>query len=190
MNKSQSIDGIIGPHHANGLPRSVALKAEAAQSVRRVYKNIIAQELNNMEEQDLDDMTKDCPPEPEEVDLEVLDFENNHGQHGDGAKLRHLVADVQKIMADAKVLSSDVQFVNHSCGSITWEEFVASMSEFTYYQGTWNIEGLTDLFCVVGTDWWIKVSTWGDYEGLYFYRSPRRLPYHITSNAECFNPAF
>src|ERR1017187_9945801 len=104
MNKSQSIDGIIGPHHANGLPRSVALKAEAAQSVRRVYKNIIAQELNNMEEQDLDDMTKDCPPEPEEVDLEVLDFENNHGQHGDGAKLRHLVADVQKIMADAKVL--------------------------------------------------------------------------------------
>jgi hypothetical protein len=197
MNKSQSIDGIIGPHHANGQHSSVALKAEAAQSVRRVYKNIIAQEL-------------------EEIDPEILDFENNHGQRTAeeagimtgrdrafqrarvildenrcyGAELRHLVADVQKLMADAKVFSSDAQFVNHSCGSITWEEFVASMREFTYYQGTWNIEGLTDLFCVVGTDWWIKVSTWGDYEGLYFYRSPRRLPYHITSTAECFNPAF
>ena len=197
MNKSQSIDGIIGPHHANGMPRSVALKAEAPQSVRRVYKNIIAQEL-------------------EEIDPEILDFENNHGQRTAeeagimsgrdrafqrarvildenrcyGTELRHLVADVQKIMADAGVFASDVQFVNHSCGSITWEEFVASMSEFTYYQGTWNIEGLTYLFCVVGTDWWIKVIICNDSEGLYFYRAPRRLPYHITPTAECFNPAF
>src|ERR1017187_1460625 len=45
MNKSQSIDGIIGPHYANDLPRSVALKAEAAQSVRRAYKNASSAEF-------------------------------------------------------------------------------------------------------------------------------------------------
>jgi hypothetical protein len=193
MNKTQSLDGIIGPHHAKhaGCPgmSSVALKAEAAQSVRRTYKHVIVQELADMEEQDLADTNKDCS-DMDEVDPEILDARNNHGQHCYGAELRHLVADVQKLMADAKVLSSDVQFVNHSCGSITWEEFVASMSEFTYYQGTWNIEGLTDLFCVVGTDWWIKVIICNDSEGLYFYRAPRRLPYHITPTAECVNPAF
>ena len=171
MNKTQSIDGILGPHHANGRPRSVALKAEAAQAVRRVYKNIIAQEL-------------------EEIDPEVLDFENNHGQHGNGAKLRHLVADIQKIMDANGALSSDVQFVNHSCGFITWEEFVASMSEFTYYQCTWFVEGLTDLFCVVGKDWWIGVNTFNDFEGLTFCRPPQRIPYHITPNAGYFKPAF
>ena len=153
----------------------MALKAEAAQSVRRAYKHVIAQELDNLEE----------------VDPELIDARNNHGQdmHCYDAELRYLVADVQKIMADAKVLSSDVQFVNHSCGSVSWEEFVTAMSEFTYYQGTWSIEGLTDLFCVMGTDWWIKLSTWNDSESLYFFRAPRRIPYHITPTAGCFNLA-
>jgi hypothetical protein len=175
MNKTQSLDGIRRPQFAKHMSHTAgvnsALKAEASHSVRQAYKHVIAQELN-------------------EVDPEVLDFENNHGQHGDGAELRHLVADVQKIMAANGVLSSDVQFVNHSCGSITWEEFVASISEFTYYQCTWFVEGLTNLFCVVGTNWWIGVNTFNDYEGLTFCRPPQRIPYHIIPDAECFKPAF
>jgi hypothetical protein len=96
MNKTQSLDGICGPQHAkhmSGHGVSRFLKAEASHSVRQAYKHVIAQELN-------------------EVDPEVLDFENNHGQHGDGAELRHLVADVQKIMQDEVRLCKDGQ---HDC---------------------------------------------------------------------------
>lgn len=76
MNRTQSFDGILSHGHAEhvshhpGINRS--LKAEAAQSIRRVYKRIIAQELDDMCDQELDDM--------DEVDPEIVDFENNHGQ--------------------------------------------------------------------------------------------------------------
>ena len=49
MNKPQSIDGIIGPRHAGPMSHRAgfnrALKAEAAQSVRRAFNQDIADQL-------------------------------------------------------------------------------------------------------------------------------------------------
>ena len=49
MNKPQSIDGIIGPRHAGHMSHRAgvnrALKAEAAQSVRRAFNQDIADQL-------------------------------------------------------------------------------------------------------------------------------------------------
>jgi hypothetical protein len=57
MNKTQSIDGVLPPHHAKHASRTPGVnrerKAAVSHSVRQAYKHVVVQELVNMDEIDV-----------------------------------------------------------------------------------------------------------------------------------------
>jgi len=183
MNKTQSLDGIIGPHHAHGMPGARRLKAEAAQSVCRAYKHVIARELDDMKEPELDDMN--------EVDPEIVDAQNNHGQdkpwYQRDSDAKNLLEEVILLMAAHKVTPDQVKYVNHSCGSMPWSDFVEVAGRVTFYESCYSVYDLDDLFAVVGPDWWIGVIHSGDGECLGLRRLPALIPYYVAPKPEFFN---
>src|ERR1022692_4687321 len=112
MNKTQSIDGVLPPHHAKHASRTPGVnrerKAAVSHSVSQAYKHIVVQELVNMDE----------------IDVHLDQVLNEKAWYRSRGEAKNLLAEVTTLMANNKVTPDQVQFVNHSCGSVPWSDFV------------------------------------------------------------------
>lgn len=151
--------------HTAGINR--ALKADAAQHVRRSFKREIASQMEDIE----------VP----EVTVDPKAWYKDH------AEAENLLEAVTALMVHNNVCLEDVAFVNHSCGSISWVEFAAVAAGVTYYESNYSVYDLDDLFAVVGHGWWISVIHAHDEEYLGFRRIPAEIPYHVTPEPAHFN---